>query len=541
MEDINYISSNEVSEIFKILSHPIRVRIVVSLASRPKNYTSLQIELNEPRTGNLNFHLQKLSPLIEKQNDLYKLNPLGQKSVELIDQYTSERVHGTSSKIVKERVNYWENFLNINESFAPLVFFTIFTLLGLMIWIGYFFGLTHNISNLLVMAIGAITWRWCWQRVYLSSRPKSTFWFIFNSYMILSFVFIVYYVFSPINDLEILSLRLRITGSTIQDSLLASFLFELSGLLRDNLDMFRYILIFVLCPLIGLGWSYVNFNEMPTFAAVLDGSGERPVVNKSDYENNLTSKQILTVFVAILIIEFIFFSLIMLILVAIPSQHRLIFLMSINQLLFIFSLSLLKAGVLYYLLRYKEWKVEQIISSKYLKFFVLLITYLELEVINLIHKFIFENLDSSFYYHAMQSASYLSISILVSFSIISVLVLLGINHYKINSIPRITNPISVTFLLIVTIFILHILQIHLPSIEIRVFFVITLALMIVGSLTKIFTGRKKQFVMLILPVLALVYVISLIIQLGFPNGSEFIAIVVAMTLLSYYGPKAFAG
>jgi DNA-binding transcriptional ArsR family regulator len=42
MEDINYIGFNEVSEIFKILSHPIRVRIVVSLANRPKNYTSLQ-------------------------------------------------------------------------------------------------------------------------------------------------------------------------------------------------------------------------------------------------------------------------------------------------------------------------------------------------------------------------------------------------------------------------------------------------------------------------------------------------------------------
>jgi DNA-binding transcriptional ArsR family regulator len=64
--------------IFQALSHPTRVRILTLVEKKELAFSSLKNELGIESNGQLQHHLQKLSPLIrEKENGSYCLTDLG--------------------------------------------------------------------------------------------------------------------------------------------------------------------------------------------------------------------------------------------------------------------------------------------------------------------------------------------------------------------------------------------------------------------------------------------------------------------------------
>jgi len=64
--------------VFQALSHPTRVRILTLIEKKELAFSSLKNELGIESNGQLQHHLQKLSPLIEeKENGSYGLTDLG--------------------------------------------------------------------------------------------------------------------------------------------------------------------------------------------------------------------------------------------------------------------------------------------------------------------------------------------------------------------------------------------------------------------------------------------------------------------------------
>jgi len=64
--------------VFQALSHPTRVRILALIEQKELAFSSLKNELGIVSNGQLQHHLQKLSPLIkEKENGSYDLTDLG--------------------------------------------------------------------------------------------------------------------------------------------------------------------------------------------------------------------------------------------------------------------------------------------------------------------------------------------------------------------------------------------------------------------------------------------------------------------------------
>ncbi len=70
--------------VFQALSHPTRVRILTFIEKKELAFSSLKNELGIESNGQLQHHLQKLSPLIkEKENGSYALTDLGYKALEI--------------------------------------------------------------------------------------------------------------------------------------------------------------------------------------------------------------------------------------------------------------------------------------------------------------------------------------------------------------------------------------------------------------------------------------------------------------------------
>lgn len=82
------IDDNELAELFKILGHPLRMKIVRLLADGPLSYSSMLSRVDKQSTGTLNFHINKLKILLEKKDEVYQLNDIGRKAVILTESYT---------------------------------------------------------------------------------------------------------------------------------------------------------------------------------------------------------------------------------------------------------------------------------------------------------------------------------------------------------------------------------------------------------------------------------------------------------------------
>ena len=71
------------SDVFGILRHPIRRKIVFLLSTGPKRYSDI-IKGVDLYTGHLYYHLNAIKLMVKKTDGFYQLNELGLKAVGLM-------------------------------------------------------------------------------------------------------------------------------------------------------------------------------------------------------------------------------------------------------------------------------------------------------------------------------------------------------------------------------------------------------------------------------------------------------------------------
>jgi len=77
------LATDTISDVFGILRHPIRRKIVLLLNDGPKRYSDI-IKGVDIYTGHLYYHLNAVKIMIRKVDGRYELNELGKKAVELM-------------------------------------------------------------------------------------------------------------------------------------------------------------------------------------------------------------------------------------------------------------------------------------------------------------------------------------------------------------------------------------------------------------------------------------------------------------------------
>jgi len=85
------------AELFEAISHPERIKILKILSKKPSSFASLKRQLGIQSSGNLDYHLKKLSQLVTVREDgLYGLTDAGKEallSVEAIEMWTEMKRH----------------------------------------------------------------------------------------------------------------------------------------------------------------------------------------------------------------------------------------------------------------------------------------------------------------------------------------------------------------------------------------------------------------------------------------------------------------
>ena len=94
-------ADDALSEVFGILRHPIRRKIVLLLSTGPKRYSDI-IKGVDIYTGHLYYHLNAVKVMIKKTEGLYELNELGLKAVELMREVEVAEKSISESKGEKE-------------------------------------------------------------------------------------------------------------------------------------------------------------------------------------------------------------------------------------------------------------------------------------------------------------------------------------------------------------------------------------------------------------------------------------------------------
>jgi len=77
------LATDTINDVFGILKHPLRRKIVLFLNDGPKSYTDI-IKGVDIYTGHLYYHLSHVKIMIRKVDGKYELNELGKKAVELM-------------------------------------------------------------------------------------------------------------------------------------------------------------------------------------------------------------------------------------------------------------------------------------------------------------------------------------------------------------------------------------------------------------------------------------------------------------------------
>lgn len=97
MSDIN--SERQRAEIFDILSHPVRIRILKTLSRKPMSFSELKKETSIESSGHLDYHMNKLDGLIRSdENGRYILSDQGKDAL-----FTMEKVEEYSNDEQKSR------------------------------------------------------------------------------------------------------------------------------------------------------------------------------------------------------------------------------------------------------------------------------------------------------------------------------------------------------------------------------------------------------------------------------------------------------
>ncbi len=161
------IDFSDVSDIFKILANKSRVRLILLLAGGGLSYTSIIERMGNPPTGTLNFHLNKLAPLIEKSEDMYSLNDTGKKAIGFIETYIHKAPLDT---IKKEERSFFDDFFHLPEKYILLIYLGVFLIPMLFEYIES----PVWIVNSILIASSAIAARFLAEKMYQSKRPRST-------------------------------------------------------------------------------------------------------------------------------------------------------------------------------------------------------------------------------------------------------------------------------------------------------------------------------------------------------------------------------
>jgi DNA-binding transcriptional ArsR family regulator len=97
MSDIN--SERQRAEIFDVLSHPMRIRILKTLSQKPMSFSELKKETSIESSGHLDYHMNKLDGLIKSdENGRYILSDQGKDAL-----FTMEKVEEYSKDAQKTR------------------------------------------------------------------------------------------------------------------------------------------------------------------------------------------------------------------------------------------------------------------------------------------------------------------------------------------------------------------------------------------------------------------------------------------------------
>jgi len=162
------------AELFEAISHPERIRILKILSKQPSGFASLKRQLDIESSGNLDFHLKKLSQLVTVREDgLYGLTDAGKEailSIEAIEMWAEmEKRKIKMPRMPKEALFlgllelcttaslFWFFFAIVQaplsaENLWGYIFLAILLLMGLRSGLGMFFH-----------------WKWSWTMVLAKS------------------------------------------------------------------------------------------------------------------------------------------------------------------------------------------------------------------------------------------------------------------------------------------------------------------------------------------------------------------------------------
>ena len=164
------------AELFEAISHPERIKILKILEKQPSSFASLKRQLGIESSGNLDYHLKKLSELVTVREDgLYGLTDAGKEALLSIDAVemwaeTEKRKTKIFSKMPREA--FALGLLEICSTTALILWFLLprgtASLSTDSLWGYIFFGallLTGFRSGLGVL----FHWRWSWTMVLAKS------------------------------------------------------------------------------------------------------------------------------------------------------------------------------------------------------------------------------------------------------------------------------------------------------------------------------------------------------------------------------------
>lgn len=124
-----------IDDLFEAISHPLRIRILKALVKRPMRFAELKRKFQIKSSGELDFHLKKLTNLIAT-------NKKGSYTV---------TIHGTDALkaiSVVQKCGSWQRK-------------TYYTSLTAIFIIGVFLALTNSLQLLFVMFLGTVLWMAC--------------------------------------------------------------------------------------------------------------------------------------------------------------------------------------------------------------------------------------------------------------------------------------------------------------------------------------------------------------------------------------------
>ena len=144
------LSEKELTQIFKLLKHPLRRAILKQLSKSPRAYSQILKNLNIQESSILNYHLREMDDLMIKKdvNGKYELNEVGKICLQLVLKVKeNEDIHRFNKlQLVVAKLKLTINFIQI--TFSVLVIILVLEL--------YLLNIIDFSSFLFTLALGAV-------------------------------------------------------------------------------------------------------------------------------------------------------------------------------------------------------------------------------------------------------------------------------------------------------------------------------------------------------------------------------------------------